>query len=263
MNKKQFSILLVLILFFSCSKSDIEKIRDKCLPFQFSDTYIYPIRPGSDEWKELSSLNEKVEVCQIPDSVLNSISTEGLLETLLNYPLITDYSFFNRMQSGFNRFKNENIGFTELYTKNDIFNVIVNRYELMSLNCKGKIYPPFNNGNVENPIEIPFTTFELFIFQDELLSNINSIKREIIFEHVYNKYLLKIELGFFAYSKLVAIAILGKIMYQNGFTPFVNYCEETEFIKFFIESIPGYRPEDLFIEDIIAEYAKEYYETLL
>ncbi len=256
MKRRLFNILLLFFL-FSCSKDEIEIHQGYCIPFYISDTYKYPILPGTDTWKELSSLAEKVEVCQIPEKKLNTISTEGLLETLLNYPLILDYSFFDKMQNGFNRIKTENNGFAELYGRDNIFKVITERYELMSLDCEKNLYPPFVTGEPA-PVQIALETFEFFIFQDEFLLNLNENQQYQIFELIYEKLQNKNEHGFSEYSKLVAVAILGKIMYENDFLPFVKICNEIDFMKLFIEKIPMYRPENISPTEIIEENAKEF-----
>ena len=40
--------------------------------------YEYPIKPGTEEWKKLKNIKEKVEVCLIPDSIHHILSTEEL-----------------------------------------------------------------------------------------------------------------------------------------------------------------------------------------
>lgn len=49
--------------------------------------YNYPIKPGTSEWKTLTSHDQMQRVCQIPDATLKSMSTTDLIETCLNYPL--------------------------------------------------------------------------------------------------------------------------------------------------------------------------------
>lgn len=261
MRKRILNILLLIIL-FSCSKDvlnepNVEIIQGHCIPFFISDTYNYPTLPGTVEWKELSSLAEKVEVCQIPERKLKTISTEGLLETLLNYPLILDYIFFDNMQNGFNRIKTENNGFSELYNRKNIFEVITERYEFMSLDCEGNLYPPFIYGEAA-PIQIALETFEFFIFQDEFLNDLNENRKYQIFELVLKKHENKNNHDFDNYSKLVSAAILGKIMFENDFSPFVEICNEIDFMRFFIEKIPMYRPENISPVEIIEEYANEF-----
>lgn len=256
--KRHCLLLFLVALFFSCSKEEpeVEIQQGYCIPFYVSDTYKYPILPGTDEWKTLSSLEEKVNACQIPQKNLKSISTEGLLETLLNYPLICDYIFFDNLQNGFNRVKTENNGFAELYNREDVFDVITERYELMSFNC-GDIYPP-KTGDKPMLVEIAFQTFEFFIFQDEFLEKLNANQLYRVFDLVYKKLQDKKEAEVDDYNKLVSMATLGKIMCKSDFLSFVSICDEISFMKFFIEKIPMYRPVDVVPFAVIEQYANEF-----
>lgn len=256
MKRNLFNILFLLLI-ISCSKDDVEIRQGNCMPFYISDTYTYPILPGTNEWKELRSLAEKVEVSQIPTKRLKSISTQGLLETLLNYPLVLDYIFFDNMQIGFDRIKNENKGFAELYSRKDIFKVVTERYRYMSLDCGKRLYPPYITGEPA-PNEVAFQTYEFFIFQDEFLEGLNENQQSEVFDLVYEKLQKKSENNFSEYSKLVSCAILGKIMYRNNYLPFIEICTEKEFMKFFIDKIPMYRPDNILPVEIIEEYAKKF-----
>ena len=236
---------------------NVEIIQGYCIPFYISDTYKYPVLPGSDEWKNLSTLSEKVAVCQIPVNILNTISTEGLLETLLTYPLILDWYAFENMQNGFNRIKTENNGFSELYSRKNIFEVVKERYNLITLDCGVNLYPPFVGGDAV-PTNIALQTFDFFIFQDEFLDNLNINEQYQIFELVYVKHQNKKDHNFYEFDKLVSAAILGKIMYINDFSPFVEICNDSDFMNFFIEKIPGYRPVNLSPIEIIEENATKF-----
>ena len=55
-----------------------------------SDAYDYPVKPGTDAWKALGSHEDMLNACQIPETTLNRMSTAGLVETVLNYPLFGD-----------------------------------------------------------------------------------------------------------------------------------------------------------------------------
>jgi len=257
---KRKVLLLCAVLFFACSKDEpeVEIQQAYCVPFYISDTYEYPILPGTDEWEKFNSLEEMVNACQIPQTKLKSISTEGLLETLLNYPLINDYIFFDNLQRGFHRVKTENNGFAELYGRKYIFNVITERYKLMSLDC-GDIYPPFNVQGEAAPVGIAFMVFEFFVFQDDFLDKLNKNQQYQIFELMYKKLQDKQENNNISeYNKLVTFACLGKIMFKSDFTPFVEICNEVDFMKFFITEIPMYRPENVLPFQIITEYAKDF-----
>ncbi len=252
-----YSLLLALFL-FSCSKegTQVQIKKSECTPFEIADTYQYALLPGTDEWKGLQSLTEKVDTSQIPEPILRSISTDGLLETILNYPLINDYIFFDKMQSGFNRIKSEHNGFVEFYKRKEMVRVLVDRYESMSLEC-GNIYPPFSLNGEGSPAEISVLIVEFMIFQDDFLSKLNKQQQYNIFTLVYNKHIKKED----AIGKVVSAALLGKIMYNNNFAPFVAVCEETAFMKMFIESAPVYRPIDVYPTEIIEKKAKEFIDS--
>jgi len=255
--KKKIFLLLCTVLFFSCSEEP-EIRQGHCIPFYISDTYKFPIRPGTDEWKAFQTREEMVNACKIPQKVLNSISTEGLLETLLNYPFINDYIFFDHLQSGFQSIKTENNCFAELFGRDDIFNIITERYELMSLDCGG-IYPPFDVQGKASPVGIAFQAFEFFVFQDDFLDKLNKNQMYQVFELIYEKLQDKQKNDNISeYTKLVSFACLGKIMFKGNFTPFVEVCNKIEFMNFFITEIPMYRPSDVFPFQIIEKYAKEY-----
>lgn len=50
-------------------------------------TWDYPIKPGTDEWAKLDTHEEKVEVSQIPDDVLTSLSTVDLYKLVIKLSL--------------------------------------------------------------------------------------------------------------------------------------------------------------------------------
>jgi hypothetical protein len=58
------------------------------------DAYEFPIKPGTEEWKQLEPATIRIAALQIPDAVLASISTEGLLETCLHFPYLSDIVFY-------------------------------------------------------------------------------------------------------------------------------------------------------------------------
>ncbi|HEY5465844.1 MAG TPA: sigma-70 family RNA polymerase sigma factor, partial [Clostridia bacterium] len=62
-----------------------------------ADAYVYPVTPEKtpEVWKTLGSHDAMIEACQIPESLLWSMSTEGLVETCLNYPMTGDMMAFN------------------------------------------------------------------------------------------------------------------------------------------------------------------------
>ncbi len=84
-----------------------------------SDAYNYPIRPGTNGWRKLNNMKEKYHACQIPEDILKEMSTLGLVETVLDYPLLFHYTAYNDMQYGFKVQADNFNGLQELYNRND------------------------------------------------------------------------------------------------------------------------------------------------
>ena len=88
--------------------------------------YVYPVVPGTHEWNILDTQAEKVAVCQIPVDILSSLTTEALVETVLDYPLMCNISAYNNFLSGYEAVKAQFNGLQELSTRSDAEEVLSN-----------------------------------------------------------------------------------------------------------------------------------------
>lgn len=93
--------------------------------------YEYPIVPGTQEWIKLEDVVARREVCQIPDDVLNHITTDALLETVINYPFRADMYSFNDFQTGYKAVKSRFNGLQELERRSDCLDALL-RYSQVS-----------------------------------------------------------------------------------------------------------------------------------
>ena len=67
---------------------------------QVDTPYVYPIQPGTEEWAKLDSLDAKIAACKVDPELMNSMTTEALLETVLDYPpLINLYAYTDMQQA--------------------------------------------------------------------------------------------------------------------------------------------------------------------
>ncbi|WP_276370556.1 hypothetical protein [Chryseolinea sp. H1M3-3] len=253
---KAVIIFLFVTLITSCVDHNIEY--DPCVKFDIHGTYEYPIPFQSDAWFELRSLEERVDACQIPQQVLDTITTEALLETLLNYPLLFEYTAFDVMQNGFERIKGEQKGFAEFYSRKDAFEIALDRYTKMSVRCDN-FYPPFLN-EIKTPASISFANFEFVMFQDEFMNALDEKEVQMFFERILQKLELKYQYGeeYKEYGVWISCAILGKIMLKNDFQPFKDFCVKEPFMEFFVQRVPVFRPENVDVTGEIFQYAKQY-----
>lgn len=129
---KYFNILLFILL-ISCGKED-DVICSSFMP-DASDRYIFPIRPGMPEWKKFTSGQEKMDALQVPTGTLANMSTYGLVETCLDYPLLPAMMAFDTIQYGVERQMENFNGFQELVTRQDAAGIMLARFKQMNPEC--------------------------------------------------------------------------------------------------------------------------------
>ncbi|WP_297093186.1 hypothetical protein [uncultured Draconibacterium sp.] len=132
-------------------------------------TWNYPVRPGTEEWKQLNSFKERLDAFNIPDDVLLEITTEELVKTCLEYPwwiLITsrDYN-----QEGYDFLKSVFNGFRELEKREDAGRELIKEYEKMN---PEDIYK-FDTLVKQGVFSFKFTYIELLLAQKDIVKSIN------------------------------------------------------------------------------------------
>lgn len=90
--------------------------------------YDFPVTPDDAEWKRFTTKQEMLDVCQIPQDKLESMTTEALLETVLNYPLIGTFTAFNSLEDACAVMSDDFNGFNELFSRSDISERLMAKY---------------------------------------------------------------------------------------------------------------------------------------
>ena len=54
----------------------------------------YLIKPGTEEWVKLGTVQNKREACRIPEETLKQMSNDELIEAVLEYPFLVDIYLF-------------------------------------------------------------------------------------------------------------------------------------------------------------------------
>lgn len=64
--------------------------------------YEYPVQPQTEEWKaaSLEGMDKLIELCHVDEDRMRAMTTPALLETVLNYPLLSNMYFFNSLDEG-------------------------------------------------------------------------------------------------------------------------------------------------------------------
>lgn len=139
----------------------------------FGQTWDYPVKPGTDEWKALNSNKEKVDVCQLPENILIQTSTKDLFEICFKYPLLKDFFAFNDVYIGIKKLFNDFNGIRELYNRPDILDVLLQKNEEILENrylLEGN-YPLIAKGDYIISISIMEILLSIPEFQEKLSPN--------------------------------------------------------------------------------------------
>lgn len=176
------------------------------------DTYDFPIKPGTPEWQALNSHEEMVRACQIPEATLQSMSTAGLVETVLNYPLLGDMIAYNSFQEGFNTMASEFNGLAELLQRPEAGSELLTRYRAMDPAAIDVNWTPEQRG--QYAFRIAYV--ETLLAQDTIRANLTEAELHNLLAETVIKLRLKQEqpevYGQFSLGK--AALLVGRIMQQ-------------------------------------------------
>jgi hypothetical protein len=183
--RKSTCVVLGLLVLLSCKRENLES--PSCTPYVPplpTDTYIFPVQPGTPAWAALQSGADMIAVCQVPTNVLKSISTPGLVTTCLNYPLLSNMVAFTPLQKGTRAQLTNFNGFGELSQRSDAATLLASRYQLMQTAC---LPTPAEWGDYS----FTYSYLEMVLAQDEYLNQLSSGQRHALVKEALAKYAAK------------------------------------------------------------------------
>ncbi|TDN39167.1 hypothetical protein E4631_25615 [Hymenobacter sp. UV11] len=204
-----FSLLLVT----ACKKEDSNTATPAT---DDADAYVFPIVPGTPAWAALTSGAAMIQACQVPPTVLQQMSTPGLVTTCLNYPLLNNMIAFNTLQRGVRSQLTNFNGFAEFQQRPDAAQVLVTRYQQQ---CTACVPPPADWGKYS----LHYSYFEMVLAQDEFLTQLSSAQRHDLVRLTLAKYAEKQrEIANYAIFGLKTTAfLLARIMQADQYAPFL------------------------------------------
>jgi hypothetical protein len=215
MNK----LLCLLPLFFIIILSGCKKI-SKCNCSNATvalDKYTYPVKPGSAEWNaagaagigQFDPLDSIYKLCQIPTSILQSMSTIGLIQSLEDNPCLINILLRDDWFQGRNEVLTRlNVSWV-LNKKSDAGISIVNYYDSKDPNCSACLKTEEEKGRFAND----WLLFDMICTQDSILNQLDKAGKKRFSKIVSNK--LKIKLNYpntFGTLETPSVLILSQIM---------------------------------------------------
>lgn len=138
-----------------------------------TNVFTYPITPFTtpERWKGFKTHDQMVESCQIPENILQNMTTLQLLKTCLDYPLYGDIFLFDNYGVGFNNLVMRFNGLQEFLDRKDAGNVMAKYYQSVDLN------------KIESETDCPnflLTYINLLISQEKIQASLSETEQKSI-----------------------------------------------------------------------------------
>ena len=149
-----------------------------------NDSYSFPVTQKSDAWNKMTNYQQRWDACQIPAPILSNMSTEGLVITYLNYPLLFDLLVFRTTQAGVEKLKSHFNGLPELLSRPDAHSELISRYKELYLQTIDPNWPATEIGFHV----VKIVSIESLLAQPSILNALNTEKRKKLMKTVYQAY---------------------------------------------------------------------------
>jgi len=144
--------------------------------------YYYAIKPSSSELVALETVDEKINVCQIPASILCGMQTENLIEVVLDYPLLFNILCYKNLSTGYDNLLNTFNGLKELEKRENALGSILKIY--MDIDISNIV-----RGGVEaNKEYLKLIFIEILLAKLNVISSIESNMSDKVEQVVLEKY---------------------------------------------------------------------------
>lgn len=244
MRKK---ILLTLVLTFYLSM----------IFSQEKKTWDFPVRPGSSEWENLLTFEDKLNAYNIPEDILYEMKTSDLVKSCLSYPELRLIMTRNSFQDGYNYLKTIFNGFNELENREDAGKELLKVYKKMDPGAIKNINIPAERGRYI----FKFIYIEILLSQNKTIANIDKKnKKELIAVTLLNyEKRDKMPEHFSTFGKMSSTLILGRILEHDQYSKYGVQKKYADKIKRFIDNS--------YLEDVstmlqIVALSKEYLNQL-
>ena len=147
-------------------------------------TWNYPVKYGTEEWKNLKSYEEQLNAYNIPPDILEGISTAELVKTCLTYPEWGVICAFNDRRIGLNNMMSQFNGFRELFARNDVAKEMIKVYSSISPIAIGKDWTLLQQGDYGFYINC----IELLLSHDIIIQKLDMYDTQVLLDVVVLKY---------------------------------------------------------------------------
>jgi hypothetical protein len=177
-----------------------------------TDAYNFPIKGGTSAWAAFQTHGEMVAACQVPEPILREMSTAGLIETCLNYPLIGDMGAYNSWQQGFDRVAARFNRLQELLGRPDVGTKLLAYYRQMEPAGIREKGTSLQKGQVA----MTFQYVETLLAQEPVLSSMTAAERRNLLAECLDKVRAKREPDYNVVNVAYTVWVLGRILAMDA-----------------------------------------------
>ena len=138
MKRKVLKIimLLVIVCIFLLNRKNGDEHIEVVNANEVISVYEYPIVPGDDKWLELETVNDKIEVCRIPQETLENMTDQALIQAVLDYPFICDVFAYDEQDLAIRSLEKNCDAYSELIRRDSGKDSLINTIEKRNENKK-------------------------------------------------------------------------------------------------------------------------------
>lgn len=148
--------------------------------------YTYPVTPDDEVWASMNYA-EMRDACNMPQELVDMLSTEELVNAALDYPLMLDCLLFDSYEKGIEHLKNTSNVYRELFEREDAAEALLASYADLHVN-----YDILISGTVKNPMEVSGydkeLVLQLLLASDEIYSSMDEYQVTDLVETLGAKY---------------------------------------------------------------------------
>lgn len=100
--------------------------------------YEYPIKPGTTEWEELGTFSRRIAACRIPEETLDAMTTDALVDAVLDFPFLMNLMVYNSASEGFDCLLSQCDALKELLTREDGADKLAEEYASLTTTLGSK-----------------------------------------------------------------------------------------------------------------------------
>lgn len=205
-------MLLLSFIISSCKVDPCDKL--------VYGVYVYPKVPDNHNWTQ----DQVAEYVNIPKDVLECITTSGLIESTMNYPLLGLILAGANPQSGYdNLLKVKFRGLIELENRADAAKCFQEKYSSMEPSELNPNWTPLEKGTFINN----FFFYEVIYSQFVILEKVEVEDKKLLINEVIEKFYKKTgvccENDWDLYTAMMGLIISARLMYIDNYSEFMNF----------------------------------------